>query len=62
MELHKQQRKREMEQKKSIQEAIAQDGELEDFVVVDRSDIADAGYCEANGGIKGRDDQACVVM
>lgn len=51
-----------MEQKKSIQEAIAQDEELEDFVVVDRSDIADAGYCEANGGIKGRDDQACVLM
>ncbi|GIZ45945.1 hypothetical protein CKM354_000909100 [Cercospora kikuchii] len=62
VELNKQQRKREMEQQKPIQDAIAQDEELEDFVVVDRTDIADAGYCEANGGIKGRDDQACMVM
>ncbi|PIA97442.1 hypothetical protein CB0940_06591 [Cercospora beticola] len=62
VERMKQQRKLEKEQQKSIEVAVAQDQELEDFVVVDRCDVMEFGYRDENGGQKVRDGQACVVM
>ncbi|PPJ60502.1 hypothetical protein CBER1_03176 [Cercospora berteroae] len=62
VERMKQQQKLQMEQQKSIEAAVAQDQELEDFVVVDRCDAMASGYRAVNGGQKDRDGQACVVM
>ncbi|CAK1360552.1 unnamed protein product [Cercospora beticola] len=62
VERMKQKQKLHMEQQKSIETAVAQDQELEDFVVVDRCDVMELGFRDVNGGQNGRDDRACVVM